>query len=186
MLHIARHFKGIVVVDEAYIDFSPENSLLPDLNRHKNLVVLQTLSKAWGMAGIRLGMAFASSEIIGILNKIKYPYNLNILTQEKALEMLENKAQVESWVATIINERNRISEELKRLPVVNTVYPSDANFVLVSVENPGSIYNKLVEKGIIVRDRSKVNLCAGCLRITIGSPDENNLLLEALKSINLG
>ncbi len=185
MLHIARHFKGIVVVDEAYIDFSPENSLLPDLDRHKNLVVLQTLSKAWGMAGIRLGMAFASPEIIGILNKIKYPYNLNILTQEKALEMLENKEQVENWAATLINERNRISEELKNLTVVKTVYPSDANFVLVSVENATLIYNKLVEKGIIVRDRSKVNLCAGCLRITIGSPEENNLLLEALKIINL-
>lgn len=185
MHHIARHFKGIVVVDEAYIDFSPENSLLSDLNRHKNLVVLQTLSKAWGMAGIRLGMAFASSEIIGILNKIKYPYNLNILTQEKALEMLGNKVQVENWVATIINERNRISEELKKLSVVKTVYPSDANFVLVSVENATLMYNKLVEQGIIVRDRSKVNLCAGCLRITIGSPEENNLLLEALKSMNL-
>lgn len=185
MLHIARHFKGIVVVDEAYIDFSPENSLLPDLDRHKNLVVLQTFSKAWGMAGIRLGMAFASPEIIGILNKIKYPYNLNILTQEKALEMLDNKEQVENWAATLINERNRISEELKNMPVVKTVYPSDANFVLVSVGNAALIYNKLVEKGIIVRDRSKVNLCAGCLRITIGSPEENNLLLEALKNINL-
>ena len=185
MHHIARHFNGIVVVDEAYIDFSPENSLLPDLDRHKNLVVLQTLSKAWGMAGIRLGMAFASPEIIGILNKIKYPYNLNILTQEKALEMLENKVQVENWVATIINERNRVSEELKKLPLVKTVYPSDANFVLVSVENATLIYNKLVEKGIIVRDRSKVNLCAGCLRITIGTPEENNLLMDALKNINL-
>lgn len=185
MHHIARHFKGIVVVDEAYIDFSPGNSLLPDLDRHKNLVVLQTFSKAWGMAGIRLGMAFASPEIIGILNKIKYPYNLNILTQEKALEMLENKVQVENWVATLINERNRISAELEKLDQVKTVYPSDANFLLVSVENAGLIYNKLVEKGIIVRDRSKVNLCAGCLRITIGSPEENNLLLEALKNINL-
>jgi len=185
MHHIAQHFKGIVVVDEAYIDFSPGHSLLPDLSRHKNLVVLQTFSKAWGMAGIRLGMAFASPDIIGILNKIKYPYNLNNLTQEKALEMLENKVQVENWVATLINERNRISEELKKLPVVNTVFPSDANFVLVSVENASLIYNKLMEKGIIVRDRSKVNLCAGCLRITIGSPEENNLLLEALKYINL-
>jgi histidinol-phosphate aminotransferase len=110
---------------------------------------------------------------------------LNILTQEKALEMLENKVQVENWVATLINERNRISAELEKLDQVKTVYPSDANFLLVSVENAGLIYNKLVEKGIIVRDRSKVNLCAGCLRITIGSPEENNLLLEALKNINL-
>jgi histidinol-phosphate aminotransferase len=183
MQHIVRHFKGIVVVDEAYIDFSPGNSMLSDLNRHKNLVVLQTLSKAWGMAGIRLGMAFASIEIVGVLNKIKYPYNLNILTQEKALEMLENKNQMENWVATLIDERNRVSAELEKLEQVKTVYPSDANFVLVSVDNAPLIYNKLVEKGIIVRDRSKVNLCSGCLRITIGSPEENNLLLETLKTL---
>ena len=184
MLHIVRNFKGIVVVDEAYIDFSPENSLLPDLETHQNLVVLQTLSKAWGMAGIRLGMAFASSEIVAVLNKIKYPYNLNILTQQKALELLENKAEVENWVSTLISERKRVSAEIEKLEIVQKVYPSDANFVLVAVDDAPGMYQRLVKNGIIVRDRSKVNLCAGCLRITIGSPDENNLLLNALKSLN--
>ncbi|MGE0020912.1 MAG: histidinol-phosphate transaminase [Draconibacterium sp.] len=184
MLHIVRNFKGIVIVDEAYIDFSPENSLVPDLEAHQNLLVLQTLSKAWGMAGIRLGMAFASPEIIAVLNKIKYPYNLNILTQQKALELLENKTEVENWVSTLIGERKRVSEELKKLETVQKVYPSDANFVLVAVDDAPGMYQQLVINGIIVRDRSKVNLCAGCLRITIGSPEENNLLLNALKTLN--
>jgi histidinol-phosphate aminotransferase len=183
MLYIVRHFKGIVVVDEAYIDFSPENSLLPDLEIHQNLVVLQTFSKAWGMAGIRLGMAFASPEIIAVLNKIKYPYNLNMLTQQKAIELLENKTEVESWVSTLIMERKRVSTEIEKLEIVQKVYPSDANFVLVAVDDAPEIYKKLVKNGIIVRDRSKVNLCAGCLRITIGSPDENNQLLTALKTL---
>jgi histidinol-phosphate aminotransferase len=183
MLHIVRNFKGIVIVDEAYIDFSPENSLLPDLETHQNLVVLQTLSKAWGMAGIRLGMAFASPEIVAVLNKIKYPYNLNMLTQQKAIELLENKTEVESWVSTLISERKRVSEEIEKLEIVQKVYPSDANFVLVAVDDASGIYKQLVKNGIIVRDRSKVNLCAGCLRITIGSPDENNQLLTALKNL---
>lgn len=184
MLHIVRNFKGIVVVDEAYIDFSPENSLLPDLETHQNLVILQTLSKAWGMAGIRLGMAFASPEIIAVLNKIKYPYNLNILTQQKALELLENKTEVENWVSILIGERKRVSEELEKLEIVQKVHPSDANFVLVAVDDAPGMYQQLVKNGIIVRDRSKVNLCAGCLRITIGSTEENNQLLNALKTLN--
>ena len=182
MLHIVRNFKGIVVVDEAYIDFSPGNSLLPDLETHQNLVVLQTFSKAWGMAGIRLGMAFAAPEIIAVLNKIKYPYNLNILTQQKALELLENKSVVENWVSTLISERERVAEELGKLEVVQKVYPSDANFLLVAVNNAADLYQKLVKLGIVVRDRSKVHLCADCLRITIGSPDENDQLLNALKT----
>lgn len=184
MLHIVRYFKGIVVVDEAYIDFSPENSLLPDLEIHQNLVVLQTFSKAWGMAGIRLGMAFASPEIIAVLNKIKYPYNLNILTQQKALELLENKTEVENWVSTLISERKRVSEELEKLEIIQKVYPSDANFLLVAIDDAPGIYQQLLKKGIVVRDRSKVNLCAGCLRITIGSPEENNQLLDAIKTLN--
>jgi len=147
-------------------------------------VVLQTFSKAWGMAGIRLGMAFASPEIIAVLNKIKYPYNLNILTQQKALELLENKTEVENWVSTLISERKRVSAEIEKLEIVQKVYPSDANFVLVAVDDAPGIYQQLVKNGIIVRDRSKVHLCAGCLRLTIGSPDENNLLITALKTIN--
>ena len=182
MLHIVRNFKGIVVVDEAYIDFSPGKSLLPDLETHQNLVVLQTFSKAWGMAGIRLGMAFAAPEIIAVLNKIKYPYNLNILTQQKALELLENKSVVENWVSTLISERERVAEELGKLEVVQKVYPSDANFLLVAVQNAADLYQKLVKNGIVVRDRSKVHLCADCLRITIGSPNENDQLLNALKT----
>lgn len=182
MLHIVRNFKGIVVVDEAYIDFSPGNSLLPDLETHQNLVVLQTFSKAWGMAGIRLGMAFAAPEIIAVLNKIKYPYNLNILTQQKALELLENKSVVENWVSTLISERERVAEELGKLEVVQKVYPSDANFLLVAVNNAADLYQKLVKLGIVVRDRSRVHLCADCLRITIGSPGENDQLLNALKT----
>lgn len=182
MLHIVRNFKGIVVVDEAYIDFSPGNSLLPDLETHQNLVVLQTFSKAWGMAGIRLGMAFAAPEIIAVLNKIKYPYNLNILTQQKALELLENKSVVENWVSTLISERERVAEELGKLEVVQKVYPSDANFLLVAVNNAADLYQKLVKLGIVVRDRSKVHLCVDCLRITIGSPGENDQLLNALKT----
>lgn len=182
MLHIVRNFKGIVVVDEAYIDFSPGKSLLPDLETHQNLVVLQTFSKAWGMAGIRLGMAFAAPEIIAVLNKIKYPYNLNILTQQKALELLENKSIVENWVSTLISERERVAEELGKLEVVQKVYPSDANFLLVAVNNAADLYQKLVKLGIVVRDRSKVHLCVDCLRITIGSPGENDQLLNALKT----
>lgn len=182
MLHIVRNFKGIVVVDEAYIDFSPGNSLLSDLQTHQNLVILQTLSKAWGLAGIRLGMAFAAPEIVAVLNKIKYPYNLNILTQQKALELLENKTVVENWVSTLISERKRVSEELEKLDIVQKINPSDANFLLVAVNNAPDLYQKLVKLGIVVRDRSKVHLCADCLRITIGSPEENDLLLKALKS----
>ncbi len=182
MLHIVRNFKGIVVVDEAYIDFSPGNSLLSDLQTHQNLVILQTLSKAWGLAGIRLGMAFAAPEIVAVLNKIKYPYNLNILTQQKALELLENKTVVENWVSTLISERKRVSEELEKLDIVQKINPSDANFLLVAVNNAPDLYQKLVKLGIVVRDRSKVHLCADCLRITIGSPEENDLLLKALKT----
>jgi histidinol-phosphate aminotransferase len=182
MLHIVRNFKGIVVVDEAYIDFSPGNSLLSDVETHQNLVILQTLSKAWGLAGIRLGMAFAAPEIVAVLNKIKYPYNLNILTQQKALELLENKTVVENWVSTLISERKRVSEELEKLDIVQKINPSDANFLLVAVNNAPDLYQKLIKLGIVVRDRSKVHLCADCLRITIGSPEENDLLLKALKT----
>ena len=184
MAHIVRHFKGIVVIDEAYIDFSPDNSLLSDVVKYHNLVLLQTFSKAWGMAGIRLGMAFADPEIIRVLNKIKYPYNLNVLTIHKALEMLDKQEQVKNWTSAIISERERISRELKNLKIVQKVYHSDANFVLVAVDDASKIYRKLVTEGIIVRDRSKVFLCNSCLRITIGTPEENNTLIAALQKLN--
>jgi histidinol-phosphate aminotransferase len=177
-------FQGIVVLDEAYIDFAPGKSFLPQLKEYPNLIVLQTFSKAWGMAGIRLGMAFASFEIVKILSKIKYPYNLNILTQNKALELIKNKNQTEQWVSLLLDERTKLASELKQLKFVQHIYPSDANFLLVKTPEPQKIYNYLKDQKIIVRDRSTVSLCAGCLRITIGSPEENASLMEALKQFN--
>jgi histidinol-phosphate aminotransferase len=181
MLEIIKNFEGLVIIDEAYIDFARGKSFLPELDKYPNLVILQTFSKAWGMAGIRLGMAFAASEIIQVLNKIKYPYNLNILTQQKALELLENKEQVDTWVKMLIEERGKMAKYLAKLPFVTKIYPSDANFLLVEMTNARSIYNYLVENGIIVRDRSKIHLCDNSLRITIGTMDEDNVLLQALK-----
>lgn len=181
LLEIIQNFDGLVIVDEAYIDFAPGKSLLPELDKYANLVILQTFSKAWGMAGIRLGMAFASVEIIQVLNKIKYPYNINILTQQKALELLENKDQVDIWVKKLIEEREKMAKYLAKLHFVTKIYPSDANFLLVSMTDARAIYNYLVENGIIVRDRSKIHLCDNSLRITIGTMDEDIVLLQALK-----
>lgn len=183
MLLIIQGFKGIVVVDEAYIDFCPEKSFLPIINQYPNLVILQTFSKAWGMAGLRLGMAFAAEQIIEVLSRIKYPYNLSILTQQKALELLENVQQTTDWVAVILSERTRLIDNLKKYPFVVKVYPTDANFVLVKTYDPRGIYQYLVEEKIIVRDRSSITLCEGCLRISIGSPEENATLLEALDGL---
>ena len=180
ILKIIREFHGVVVVDEAYIDFDPGSSLLPRLGEFENLVILQTLSKAWGMAGIRLGMAFASPEIIGILNKIKYPYNINMLTQQKALELLENTEEKEQWVNTLLQERKILAEKLEKIPYVRKVWPSDANFILVTMKNARKTYEYLVDQGIIVRDRSRILLCDESLRITVGSESENKTLLTAL------
>jgi histidinol-phosphate aminotransferase len=176
-------FDGLVVVDEAYIDFSPESSLLPELDNYENLIILQTFSKAWGMAGIRLGMAFAQPEIIRVFNKVKYPYNINIMTQQKALELLENLQEKEEWVKTIVDERAKMVKKLFKLPFVQVVYPSDANFILVKMNDARGIYEYLTEQKIIVRDRSKIALCDDCLRITIGSPKENKKLRKALKEL---
>lgn len=176
-------FKGIVVVDEAYIDFSSLPSYTKDLSKYPNLVVFQTLSKAWGAAGIRLGMAFASPEIISVLNKIKYPYNVNQLTQEKALEILNNQETMKSQLTLILSERTRLQQELTAIPCVRKIYPTDANFILVDVGDADAVYQKLVDQGIIVRNRNKVVLCAGCLRITVGTVEENTALLNALKNM---
>jgi histidinol-phosphate aminotransferase len=176
-------FDGLVVVDEAYIDFAPESSLLPELDNYPNLIVLQTFSKAWGMAGIRLGMAFAQPEIIRIFNKVKYPYNINILTQKKALKLLDNYQEKEEWVKTILEERGKMVKKLFKLPFVQVVYPSDANFILVKMNDARGIYEYLTEQKIIVRDRSKITLCDDCLRITIGSPKENKKLRKALYAL---
>ncbi len=178
--HVLNNFDGIVVMDEAYIDFATEEGFLPLLTSYPNLIVLQTFSKAWGMAGVRLGMAFASNEIIQVLNHIKYPYNVNVLTQQKALEMLDKEEQTRQNINTIISERDILLPKLNNLPVIEHVYPTDANFVLVKVKDPKSVYSFLLDKEIIVRDRSKVTLCEGCLRLTIGTPEENLKLLSAL------
>ncbi len=183
MLRIVESFNGIVVVDEAYIDFCPEKSFLPILDRYPNLVILQTFSKAWGMAGLRLGMAFAAVPIIDVLSRIKYPYNLSILTQQKGLELLADEQQKLDWVAIILKERGKMIENLKKYPFVVKVYPTDANFVLVKTHDPHGIYQYLVDEKIIVRDRSSISLCEGCLRISIGSPEENATLIEALDDL---
>lgn len=183
ILKIIESFGGLVVVDEAYIDFCPEKSFLPVLSKYPNLVILQTFSKAWGMAGLRLGMAFATEQIIDVLSRIKYPYNLSMLTQQKGIELLANEQQKADWVAIILKERGKIIEYLKRFPFVVKVYPTDANFVLVKTHDPKGIYQYLVDEKIIVRDRSSVALCEGCLRISIGSPEENATLIEALDGL---
>ena len=173
-------FEGIVVLDEAYIDFASEISFMEELSNYPNLVILQTFSKAWGNAAIRLGMAFASTEIISILNKIKYPYNINILTQKHILTSLKNADQVKAWVKTILAERTVLINSLQKLPLVKQIYATDANFVLVRVEDANATYQYLVDKSIIVRNRNTVTLCNDCLRITVGKNEENLALLEAL------
>jgi histidinol-phosphate aminotransferase len=183
MLRIMKGFNGIVVIDEAYIDFCPEKSLLPVLDQYPNLVILQTFSKAWGMAGLRLGMAFAQEAIIEVLSRIKYPYNLSILTQQKGLELLSDEKQKTDWVAIILKEREKMIENLKKYPFVVKVYPTDANFVLVKTHDPRGIYQYLVDEKIIVRDRSSIFLCEDCLRISIGSAEENAILIEALDEL---
>lgn len=183
IIQLINSFNGIVILDEAYTDFAPGKSFLPELKNYPNLIILQTFSKAWGMAGIRLGMAFASAEIINVLNKIKYPYNLNILTQEKALELLAQKERVEKWIKLLIEEREKMAKRLKKFPFVVKIYPSDANFLLIKMHDAKGIYNYLVESGIIVRDRSTVHLCNNSLRITVGTPEENNKLLEVLNEL---
>lgn len=176
------HFEGIVVVDEAYIDFSSEMSILKMLDSLPNLVVLQTFSKAWGNAAIRLGMAFASEEIIRVLSNIKYPYNVNLLTQQQALKALQQKDQVKAWVRTLLDERKYLIEKLSQIKLIKHIYPTDANFVLVKVDDANAMYQHLVEQGIIIRNRNRVSLCMGCLRITIGTREENDALLEGLVS----
>ncbi|MCJ8209863.1 histidinol-phosphate transaminase [Mucilaginibacter sp. RS28] len=175
------NFNGLVVVDEAYINFSRQKSFIQELTEYANLVVLQTLSKAWGLAGLRVGMAFASEEIIEVMNKVKPPYNINEASQQLALQALQNIDLVNVWIKELLAERDKLVLQLKHLPFVLDIYPSDANFILVKTTDAKGIYNFLVEHGIIVRDRSKVDLCEGSLRITIGTPEENQKLLETLQ-----
>lgn len=181
---VLNNFQGLVVVDEAYINFSAVKSFTQELAEYPNLVVLQTLSKAWGLAALRLGMAFASKEIIAVYNKIKPPYNINQATQDIVLEALNNVDQVNDWIKETVSEREKLVRELLELDYVQYITPSDANFILVKMAQPREVYDYLVQFGIIVRDRSKVELCEGCLRITVGTPAENRTLLEKLNQIN--
>mgnify|MGYP003466723879 CR=1 FL=1 len=174
-------FDGLVIVDEAYADFSSERSFLLDLDKYPNLIVLQTFSKAWGCAAIRLGMAFACPQIIGLFNKIKYPYNVNLLTQQEAISLLQDPVKVQDWISILLQERTRLMDEFSKLSCCETIYPTDANFFLTKVTDAKKIYEYLVSKGIIVRNRTHVALCGNCLRITIGTSEENDTLLEALK-----
>ena len=182
LLHI---FEGIVVVDEAYIDFASQPSFLPELENYPNLVVLQTLSKAWGGAALRLGMAFASPAIIGLFNKVKYPYNVNLPAQREALALLNKPEQMEAQRQKVLEERERLRRAFEAAPFQYKVYPSDANFLLVEVGRANEIYAALVEKGVIVRNRNSVSLCRGCLRITVGTVDENTLLVQALEEVGV-
>ena len=184
MLKVIEHFSGIVVIDEAYIDFSSETSWLNVLDKYPNLIVLHTFSKAWGLASLRCGMAFASEEIITFFNKVKYPYNLSSLVQNTILAQFdvggENKNE---WVKMILEERKYLIDALKKIPIVEIVYPSDANFLLVKVNDANGIYKKLVSTGVIVRNRNSVSLCGNCLRITVGTKEENEILIESLKML---
>jgi len=180
---IIKVFNGLVVVDEAYIDFAREKGFIDELTTYPNLVILQTFSKAWGLAGLRLGMCFASQEIIHILNKIKYPYNVNSYSQQKALEALAFPDMMKQQVNQVLDERETLIKNLNQLKAVIRIYPSDANFLLVQMDNARLAYDKLLNANIIVRDRSKVLHCENCLRITIGTPQENERLLEILKEI---
>ncbi len=179
---LVREFRGIVVVDEAYIDFSDKPGMLPILSEYPNLVILQTLSKAWGMAGLRCGLAFASPEIIGYMNRVKYPYNINVATSAIVERLLAEP--VPEHVKVIKEEREKLAEALAKFPFVKEIYPSDANFLLVKVDDANALYNYLISQKIIVRNRDKVALCKGCLRITVGTPAENQRLLSTLHSYN--
>ncbi|WP_283686282.1 histidinol-phosphate transaminase [Dysgonomonas sp. Marseille-Q5470] len=176
-------FAGIVVLDEAYIDFASEATWLNDLEKYPNLIILQTFSKAWGLAAVRLGMAFASAEIIKLFNKVKYPYNVNILTQNFVGDELDKLELRKQWIATLLEGRNYLINELPKLTFVEKIYPTDANFILVKVEDANSLYKQLADKGVIVRNRNSVSLCAGCLRITVGTDKENEMLIKTLRAL---
>lgn len=184
ILYIIENFNGLVIVDEAYNDFTAERSLIEVLNNYPNLVILQTFSKAWGLAGVRLGMAFAQREIIQALNRIKYPYNVNVLTQRLALDRISKVDEKDQWVKNIIEQREMLKQKLFELSMVKGILPSNANFLMVKFDTPKRIFDYLISKKIVVRDRSKVALCDGCLRFTIGTKAENDELLQALRTYN--
>lgn len=177
---VLNNFDGIVVVDEAYINYARQKTLSLQLGDYPNLVVLQTLSKAWGLAALRLGLAFAGREIIEVMNSVKYPYNINVATQELALQALQDVEKINGWTKETIDERNALAAGLAALPFVQKIYPSDANFLLVKMDKANQIFKYLQSKGIIVRNRSSVRGCEDCLRITVGTENENRVLMDAL------
>jgi len=181
---ILNNFNGVLVIDEAYINYAKQKTFISELTEYPNLVVMQTLSKAWGLAGLRLGMAFASQQIIDLFNKVKYPYNINTATQLLALDALNNIEWVNQHISITVSEREKLKTDLLDLSATEIVYPSDANFLLVKIKNAKEIYESLCAEGIIVRDRSKIVLCDDCLRITIGTPGENSKLINLLKKHN--
>ena len=178
-------FKGLVVIDEAYIDFSSEQSWLKKLSKYPNLIVTRTLSKAYGLAGIRLGICYASTEIIAILDKIKPPYNVNELTQKRALKRLLNNNDFINEIGLIIDEKNRLFKELLQIKYIIKMYPSEANFILIKVDDASKRYNQLLDKGIVIRNRTSQPLCENTLRLTIGTPEENERLIKTLKELEL-
>ena len=179
---ILNNFDGIVVIDEAYINYAKQKSFAQQLMDYPNLVVMQTLSKAWGLAALRVGLAFAGKEIIHYMNKVKYPYNINEAAQQLAVQGLKNIEQVNEWTKTTIDQRSWLESELGQLPIVEKIYPSDANFLLVKINNANDVFIYLQTKGIIVRNRNATKGCEGCLRVTVGTKDENQQLIEALKN----
>ena len=181
--HLLENFNGLVVIDEAYIDFSSQGSWINRLRDYSNLIVTQTFSKALGMAGIRLGVAYASKEIVEVLNKIKPPYNVNALTQQRAMEQLKNRDQSASQLIQILEERKKLMSDLPQVPCIQQVFDSDANFILARVDNAQKRYDALIEKGIVVRNRSSQPLCENTLRFTVGTPDENARLMQVLKDL---
>jgi histidinol-phosphate aminotransferase len=177
---LVQHFDGIVVIDEAYINYSKQPSFINLLMKYPNVVILQTFSKAWGLAALRVGMAFAGGPIISYMNKVKPPYNVNLSSQQQAIKALDNIEWVNNLIKETVSERQLLVDSLKRLNIISKIYPSDANFILVKVIDAKGIYDYLAGLGIVVRDRSKVELCEGSLRITIGTPEENKKLIDAL------
>ena len=180
---LLKNFNGIVVIDEAYIDFSKQKSWLKRLEEFPNLIITQTLSKAYGLAGIRLGICYASTEIISVLNKIKPPYNINELTQQRAIEKLSKPKEVNNQVNEILEEREKLIKNLQGIDFIKTIYPTDANFVLIKVDDANKRYNELIEKGIVIRNRTNQPLCNNCLRITAGTRDENEKLIKILTEL---
>ncbi|MFT4093638.1 MAG: histidinol-phosphate transaminase [Niabella sp.] len=182
---ILNNFDGIVVIDEAYINYARQKSFALQLMDYPNLVVMQTLSKAWGLAALRLGLAFAGKDIINLMNNIKYPYNINEATQQLALQALKNVTQVNEWTKDTITQREWLEKELAQLPVTEKVFPSDANFLLVKMTSANDVFTYLQSEGIIVRNRNTTKGCEGCLRITVGTAEENKKLIETLKKYTL-